>query len=145
MCPPRRQYRDRIGFWKSGEIVEIAVGAVGILDVAVAQTLRRTGNDGNRAIAHQGHQTLAALGEFLLVHGVHYARNTCGERSQGTPAPRALVHRRVVGGGHRPHLFINEHHTNAHVFDQFCISLLVRFLFVQLKAAGVGDLGEIVQ
>ena len=63
------QHHHRLGFGKSGEVVDIAVRTVGIIDVAIADPLGGGRLDGDAAAVDDVHQFLAAAGEFTLVHG----------------------------------------------------------------------------
>ncbi len=63
------QHRDRFGFVETGEVVEVAVGPVVVMDIAVALALGRGGNDGDGALAHQLHQLLAAARVLVFTQG----------------------------------------------------------------------------
>lgn len=60
------QYGFRFG--KPCQVEEVAVGAKGVVDVAVAQALGSRGLDGDAAIIHDVHQPLATSGVFPFIH-----------------------------------------------------------------------------
>ncbi len=62
---PRRQHGDGFGFRETGQIIEIAILAIGIMDVAIARRFRGSGDQGDGARTHTPHQHLAAPGEFV--------------------------------------------------------------------------------
>ena len=62
---PRHQHRDRLRFGETGEVVEVAVLPIGVLDVVVAQMHGRSGDDGDGIAPHLAHQRTSAPGIFL--------------------------------------------------------------------------------
>ena len=67
---PRHQDDGRFRLAEAGEVVEIAVVAVGIVRIAVAHALGR-GGDHRDAAAHAAEKARAPVGEGLDVHGQH--------------------------------------------------------------------------
>ena len=63
------EHRDGLGLVEAGQVVEVAVGPVVVVDVAVALALGRGGNDGDGALAHQLHQLLAAARVLVFTQG----------------------------------------------------------------------------
>ena len=66
--PARRQYRHGVGLGETGQVVEVAVLAVGVQDVPVTQPGLGCRQDGHRALAHHAHQLPAPAEEFVGVH-----------------------------------------------------------------------------
>ena len=64
----RYQYQHRFRFWKTGQVVKIAIGSVRIINVAVTDALGRVGLDHDAAMACDIHQAFATTGEFSLLH-----------------------------------------------------------------------------
>ncbi len=67
MAAPGNQREHRFGFGESGEVMEIAVLAIRIVTVVVAQTLGRGRHDADRVVADDAHQLLAAARVFLAI------------------------------------------------------------------------------
>ena len=65
LLAPGNQHGHRLGLGETGQIEEVAVLPVGVLDVVVAHAHRCGGNDGDGIAAHQLHQLAAAAGEFV--------------------------------------------------------------------------------
>ena len=78
----RHQHHHRLGLGEMGEVIKIAVGAVGIMHVAIAQAHRR-GRQNGHAAPHVAHQRLAPLLENLKVHVKHYAKIGGGALAAG--------------------------------------------------------------
>jgi hypothetical protein len=72
----RNEHGDRFGFVESRQIEEVAVGAVRIFDVVVAQPDGRGRDDRERVATHELHQRAATFPEFLTSDdgGVAFAR-----------------------------------------------------------------------
>ena len=66
---PGRQDGDRLGLGEAGDVVEVAVLPIGILDVAAAQLCGRGGQDADAAPANHAHQLPPAPGELRRIHG----------------------------------------------------------------------------
>ena len=64
----RHQHRNRIRFRKAGQVVEVAVLPIGILDVAVAMAHRRRRQDRDRILADHAHELAPPARELLAVH-----------------------------------------------------------------------------
>ena len=67
--PSRHQNRDGFRLGKAGQIVEMAVLPVGVLDVAIAVTHRRRRKNRDRILADHAHELPAAARELLAIHG----------------------------------------------------------------------------
>ena len=68
----RDQHQRGLGLEKSGEVIEVAVEAIRVVAVAVAQPLRRGGDDGD-AFAHEGGEAVAPRRvERKMVSGFHF-------------------------------------------------------------------------
>ena len=67
--PPRNQHRHGLGFRKSGQVIEVAVLAIGVLHVVIAMTHRRCRQDRDRFPAHHAHQLAPPAGELVTGHG----------------------------------------------------------------------------
>ena len=65
----RNQHGHRFRFVETGQVMEIAVGPVVVMDVAVALPLGRGGKDGDGALAHELHQLVAAARVFVFAQG----------------------------------------------------------------------------
>ena len=66
---PGHQNRDRLGLAKPGEIEEVAVLAVGVLDIVVAHLHRRCRHDGDGVATHDAGELPPAACEFVLGYG----------------------------------------------------------------------------
>ena len=77
------QHRHCLGLVEAREVVEIAVRPIVVMDVAVALTLGRRGDDGDGALAHELHELLAAARVFVFAQG--HGRS---EFSSGGPTVR---------------------------------------------------------
>ncbi len=90
--PARHQHGHRLGFCEAGQVVEVAVLAVGVLDVVVAQAHRGGRQHGDGVTPHQLHQRPAAVRELVSCHG-SFPKGcfSAGGRRPGRP-----------GRGHRP-------------------------------------------
>ena len=64
LLPPRNEREQGLGFGEPGQIIEIAVLAVGVVDIAAAHALRRRGEQGDGAGAELRHQRRPALVVF---------------------------------------------------------------------------------
>ena len=71
--PPRNQHRHRLRFGEPGEIEKIAVGAIGIIHIAVTGLLGRCLYNRNGAAAHHLQDTVATAGKLFDIGGVHCA------------------------------------------------------------------------
>ena len=87
---PRHQHRDRLRFGETGEVVEVAVLPVGVLDVVVAQMHGRRGDDGDGVASHLAHQRTPAAGVFLAAdrRGRFSGSRRGGHRIGAAPDPR---------------------------------------------------------
>ncbi len=65
---PRHQHQHRFRLEETAEIEEVAVLAVGVLDIAIADALRCRRQDGDIALADHFHQLVAAALEFVRIH-----------------------------------------------------------------------------
>jgi hypothetical protein len=68
------------GLVEAGEIKEVAVGPVGVLDIVVAQADRGGGHHGDGIAAHELHQRAAPAREFLATDGANGGGRVCGSR-----------------------------------------------------------------
>jgi hypothetical protein len=72
------EHRDRVGLREAGEVVEIAVLPVRVLDVAVTGAHRRGRQDRDRVAPERAHQLRATAAEFLTLHaGTRYVQCNC--------------------------------------------------------------------
>jgi hypothetical protein len=65
----RDQHRHRLGLAETGEVLEVAVLAIGIFDVVIAVPYRRGGQHRDRVAPHQTHQLAAAARKLVSRHG----------------------------------------------------------------------------
>ena len=68
MRPTRHEDGDRLWFGKPGEIMEMTVLPIGVLDVAVAMAHRRRGQNRDRVPADHAHELPPAARKLLGVH-----------------------------------------------------------------------------
>ena len=68
MRTARHQHRHGIGLGKAAQVIELAVLAIGVLDVAVAMAHRGGGQDGDGVLADHAHELPPAAREFLTIH-----------------------------------------------------------------------------
>ena len=61
------EHRDRLRLAESGQIEEVAVLPVGVLDVVVAVPHRRRGHDRDAVLAHDAHELAPAARELLAL------------------------------------------------------------------------------
>ena len=66
--PAGHQHRHGLGLGKMGEIIEVAIGAILVINVAIPQTNGRRGDNCDAAL-HVLHQFATPLLEYLQVHG----------------------------------------------------------------------------
>ncbi|MCY1402311.1 hypothetical protein D9M71_174490 [compost metagenome] len=71
MLAARDQSDHRLGLGEAAEVLEVAVLAVHMLDVAVADGNRGGGQDGDAVGFHLRHQRLASTGVFRLGDVAH--------------------------------------------------------------------------
>ena len=64
----RHQHRDGIRLGKAAQIVEMAVLAVGVLDIAVAVAHRGRRQNRDRVLADHAHELAPAARELLAIH-----------------------------------------------------------------------------
>jgi hypothetical protein len=67
--PAGNQHRDCLRLRERGQVVEVAVGTVVVLDVVVAHAHRGCGQDRNGLAAHVAHQQAPALRKLIPAHG----------------------------------------------------------------------------
>src|SRR5690606_26164623 len=85
--PPGNEHGDGLGLGKMGEVIEVAVGTVRIVHVAVANAYRRRGNDGDAAL-HVPQQLGTALRVNFHVHAAIMPQSRVG----GTPSRAEAEH-----------------------------------------------------
>src|SRR5690606_19204412 len=79
MLATGNQHQPRFRLRKTGQVLEVAVLSVDVLDVTVADVDRRRGQDGNAVGLHLGHQRLAPAGVLRsgnAAHGTSFSAGT---------------------------------------------------------------------
>jgi hypothetical protein len=64
MHTSRYQYRDGLGFAKSGQVLEITIRTVGIFNIPVTDPLWCRRDNGDGTLAHHPYELSAAATEF---------------------------------------------------------------------------------
>ncbi len=86
--PAGNQHRHGLGLGEAGQVVEITVRAVEVLDVVVAHAHGRGRQDRDRVLAHDPHQLAPAAREFVLLHPLLSGRKRPGARRRAVPRVR---------------------------------------------------------
>src|SRR5882724_1451251 len=88
--PSRHQDGDRLGFRKSGEIVEMTVLPIGVLDVAVAMAHRSRGQNRDRVPADHAHELPSPAAREISVKSLTISPTSplSPSRSEIWPVPR---------------------------------------------------------
>jgi hypothetical protein len=94
------EHRHGFRLREAGEVVEVAVGPVRILDIVVAQPDRRRGHDGDGVAAHELHERAAAALEFVAADG-RAPRGGFAARGRRRPARHASAHEASGSTQHR--------------------------------------------